>query len=100
MVELHTKINCECGKSYYAMRATDLPLEQEIKAVTLCPFCGRGNKYAYRFSTNEKKSRWKFWQKHFIRDHFSKNEGNFSPEYYPRKCNCGKEILLKQERIL
>ena len=101
MVELHTKITCDkCGKEYYAMRVSNIPLEAKITEVTYCPHCGAYNGYAYEFSTNEKLSWWKFWKKHFITDHFSKNEGNMEPEYFPRKCNCGKEILLKQERIL
>ena len=101
MVELHTKITCHnCKGKYYAMRVSDIPLEKEIFASTKCPWCGRVNNYGYRFSSKENKSRWKFWKKHYILDHFSKNEGNFLPEYFPRRCNCGKEVLLIQERIL
>lgn len=101
MVEIHTKITCtHCEESYYALRASDIPLEKTISASTNCPHCGAVNKYAYRFSSNEKIKRWKFWQKHFITDHFSKNDGIMTPEYFPRRCKCGKEILLKQERIL
>ena len=101
MIELHTKINCKkCGEHYYAMRITDLPLEKRIQATTLCPHCGNRNDYAYKFSVKEKKSIWKFWKKHFITEHFNKNEGTMTPEYFPRKCNCGKEVLLIQERIL
>ena len=101
MVEIHTKITCKnCNKSYYAMRATDLPLEQRIQATTLCPHCGEANDYAYKFSIKEKKSIWKFWKKHFITDHFTKNEGTMSPEVFPRKCNCGREVLLIQERTM
>jgi hypothetical protein len=100
MVEIHTKISCrKCGGKYYAMRASNLPLEKHIHATTKCPHCGETNDYAYNFFIKEKRT-WKFWKKHFIMEHFSKNEGSMNPEYFPRKCNCGKEILLIQERIM
>ena len=66
MIELHTKINCECGQSYHAMVVTDLPLNQKVERTTFCPFCGRPNDYKYKFSCDFTcKSKWKFWKKHF-----------------------------------
>ena len=99
MIELHTKINCECGQSYHALVVTDLPLNQKVERTTFCPFCGRPNDYKYKFSCDFTcKSKWKFWKKHFIPEHFSFC-GEVGKYVFPRKCNCGKEILLIQERI-
>ncbi len=105
MLEIHTKIDCqECGKSFYALWTSNLPLFRTIAKAVNCPHCHAPNKYAYSFNVNpcKKKKWWEFWKKepvHAILNHFSKNEGNFDKEYYPRKCNCGAEIILEQERI-
>ena len=100
MIELHTKIVChKCGKTYHAMHVSSLPLSQDIKESTFCPFCGSRNDYSYHFEADfSHRKKWQFWKKHFIANHFSANEGTFDTEIFPRKCACGKEILLRQTR--
>ncbi len=101
MIEMHTKITCvKCGKSYHALHVSTLPLSENIRESTVCPFCGAKNEYAYKFSADFSHiKKWQFWKKHFIENHFSCNEGTMETETYPRKCTCGKEILLKQTRL-
>lgn len=110
MIELHSKINTVCGKSFFNMLVITTPLSSSIKTTCKCPFidttCTIPNcnvteyDVEYKFEAEFKcKKWWKFWKKHFIENHFSHNEGNYQEEIYPRKCNCGEEIYLIQRRI-
>lgn len=102
MIEVHTKLECKCGKSFHHMMTGDIALASRLRVDALCPFCGELNQAEYEFSAEFPCiKKWKFWsKKHFIVDHFTCNEGTLETEIFPRKCFCGKEILLKQRRIL
>jgi len=104
MIELHTRIFCECGHRYYHMLAGDIPLSKRIKIVSACPVqgggCGKVNRADYEFdAVFPCRKWWRPWEKHFIANHFTKNEGNKDEDIFPRRCNCGAEILLHQRRL-
>lgn len=101
MIEIHTKITCDCGKSFHAMYVDGRALPKNLTQTVVCPFCGKVIDYEYEFDADfNHKKWWKFWEKrHYIKDHSSFNEGTMEEEIYPRNCVCGKEILLKQKRI-
>lgn len=111
MIELHTKMFCNCGRSFTAMIVYTIPLPNEIDQFVKCPFCGEKNHYKYVFELAKKcKPSWldRLMQKipfvkkslHCVTDHFAYNDGTMDAEMYPRKCSCGQEILLRQERIM
>ena len=111
MIELHTKMFCNCGRSFTAMIIYTIPLPDVIDQLVKCPFCGETNRYKYVFELAKKckPSAWdKLIQKlpfvkkhlHCVTEHFAYNDGTTSAEVYPRKCSCGEEILLRQERIM
>ena len=101
MIEMHTKLTCDCGRSFYAMYADGRAVPKTLERTVTCPFCGKELEYKYEFDADFSHNKWwKFWdKKHYIADHSSFNEGSFDEEIYPRKCVCGKEVLLKQKRI-
>ena len=100
MIELHTKIYCKCEQAFYHVLCTSLPLSQNVQAETICPFCGNKHTIAYYYQIDFpcKKKWWYFWKKHYIVDHFTKNEGNTDPESFHRKCKCGQQVLLTEQR--
>ena len=105
MIEIHSKIHCKkCGHSFHAMYVNTGALPSKLTQTVQCPFCSAETSYAYKFSAEFPctPKRWQFWKSkmHFIADHCSFNEGTMNPELYPRKCICGKEILLEQKRVM
>ena len=100
MIEIHTRIFCACGQRFYHMLTGDVPLPKTLEITATCPFCGNENRAKYEFDANfQCRKWWRPWEKHCITAHFTKNEGNTDNEIFPRKCNCGEEILLNQRRI-
>lgn len=110
MIELHTRMFCQCGLRYYHMMAGDVPLSGRLEVVSTCPVeaggCGRENRAEYEFSADFHCQKDGLMVRlfgkrkpHYIADHFSKNEGSMQEEIYPRRCVCGSEILLKQRRV-
>ena len=108
MIEIHTGIQCSCGKNFYALLTTDTPLAQGIEGHVECPECGKEHIYKYEYSAKfpclpaSPLARFFNWLRpkaHYIAEHFTKTE---SPgvEVFPRRCLCGTEILLTQRRIL
>lgn len=103
MIELHTKIYCKCTKTFYHVLCTSLPLSQNVQVEARCPFCDSINIVAYSYQADFpcKKKWWYFWKHHYITDHFTKNEGNTYPETFHRKCKCGEQVtLIEQRRII
>lgn len=104
MIEIHTKVNCECGHSFHAMYVNTGALPSELHQTVQCPFCGKDIEYAYEFTAEFPclPKKWRFWKPrvHYIADHCAFNEGTMKAELYPRNCVCGTEILLKQKRVM
>ena len=108
MIEIHTGIQCSCGQKFYALITIDTALPKEINGTVDCPKCHRVRKYKYEYEGNFKcvpsslLGRFFNWFKsrqHYISSHFTKTEA-VGKEVFPRKCCCGKEILLVQRRVL
>ena len=101
MIEIHTKLTCSCGNSFHAMYVNTAVLSKGIHEKVLCPFCGNEVEYAYEFSADFPCNHWySRATHHYICNHMSFNEGAMTEEVYPRNCKCGKEILLKQRRVI
>lgn len=80
--------------------AQDTQLPASLSITATCPFCGNKTDARYEWSSDFKcKKSYMFWKKHYFSNHSSYNEGTTEEEYYPRKCVCGEEIILKQRRV-
>ncbi len=99
MIEIHTKIFCKCGMRYYHMFVGNIPLAKKITLDSECPECKNKNTAVYVFDTEYKCNKWYSLKKHYITEHFCKNEGEMEEELYPRECCCGEKVNLKQRRI-
>lgn len=103
MIEIHTKLKCECGQEFHAVYCSTTPLAKVLQQTVKCPTCGKEISYEYHFDADFKclPKSWQFWKdkRHWIDTHFAMNEGNFDEEIYPRKCYCGHDLLLRQQRI-
>ena len=97
-VEMDSKVTCECGNIFYDVYSKSVPLQQTEKYTGVCPFCGEEYTIEYQFKLHEHCLENKGI--HFIPQHFSKNEGTFEPQLYPRKCYCGEEMILEQKRVM
>ena len=104
MIEIHSRIRCKkCDNLFWSVYVNSAALSKSIKRDEKCPFCGEINSYEYEFDAvfDCLPKRWQFWKKdpHYIENHFSKNELELKTKTFPRKCVCGKTVILYQRRL-